>query len=292
VEFCQGIITSPTSFVWPLIPFQLRLFQTINNNKIAVEFAQQLACHIGSLHIPSHITDVFMSQQITSPIVGFLVTNFPLWKLGYLLNQHWLEEDILNAMSELLYFRREVLSIHLNSSFIYEPTLFMNEAWRLYHEKPRRFSKNITDLRHRLHGIQGRPHTLFFNLWDSGHFTTFCHVRQSKLVVYGDSLNGEAPADVLEMLCWVLSGVDGWQTEELQIVTGAMLHQHHDEAGVGSCAIAAHNFVECRVDHDVPQWDASFAPAFRNKSLIELIVYHFCALGCKVRFFGTVSFCF
>ena len=53
--------------------------------------------------------------------------------------------------------------------------------------------------------------------------------------------------------------------------------------GFGSCAVAAHNFIECQEDNTMPQWDPSHSEGFWDKALINLVMYHCGALEAKVR---------
>ncbi|KIK98222.1 hypothetical protein PAXRUDRAFT_134632, partial [Paxillus rubicundulus Ve08.2h10] len=113
---CSNIIcdllTSPTGC-------QIQTFKLINNHKITVTYTQQLHEHIVTkLPITPGACTLFLSEQITHPIQGFHVMEFPLWKLGTLLDENWIEEDILNDIAELLYFDIA--------------TSFFNDAHQLY----------------------------------------------------------------------------------------------------------------------------------------------------------------
>ena len=74
--------------------------------------------------LASEFVECLLDEFITTPIVGFHVTAFPLWKLGYLLNKSWLEEDLMNTMAELCY-NHIVIE---RTDFIYLPTLAFNDA--------------------------------------------------------------------------------------------------------------------------------------------------------------------
>ncbi|KAJ7132732.1 hypothetical protein C8R46DRAFT_923898, partial [Mycena filopes] len=90
---------------------KVRLFSYLNNNKVAVQSARALVVHLSSVPLLSPPTlDHFLNLAIRKPIVGFCVTDFPLWKLSCLLGEQWLHEDVLNALAELLYFSQAAVS--------------------------------------------------------------------------------------------------------------------------------------------------------------------------------------
>jgi hypothetical protein len=97
----------------------------------ACSIIHHITMHLG---LAEEIIEHFQNEGIKTPIAGFHVMEFPLWKLGCLLNKEWLEEDILNAMVELLYFRIAVMAKDIN--FLYLPTLTFNNARQLYNLHP------------------------------------------------------------------------------------------------------------------------------------------------------------
>ncbi|KAG6896691.1 hypothetical protein C0992_006628 [Termitomyces sp. T32_za158] len=89
---------------------KILLFKLINNKKNAMAAAQRLAAHVSSLPaIPHSVRDYFLTQRVFAPFKGFYSTDFPLWKLSDLLDEAWIEEDIMNSLAELSYFMRAVL---------------------------------------------------------------------------------------------------------------------------------------------------------------------------------------
>ncbi|KAE9395705.1 hypothetical protein BT96DRAFT_1043280 [Gymnopus androsaceus JB14] len=64
----------------------------------AVSFSTELLDHI-------HGTDVFSDECITAPINGFQTSDYPLWKLGTLLHENYVDEEVINSLTELLYLR-------------------------------------------------------------------------------------------------------------------------------------------------------------------------------------------
>ena len=68
----------------------------------AIQWAYRLQEHV--LTFSPAFEAAFLRLRIKSPVNSFHITSFPLWQLGCLLDEVWLEEDVLNAMVELLYF--------------------------------------------------------------------------------------------------------------------------------------------------------------------------------------------
>ena len=59
--------------------------------------AIQMACTlVQHLRLPDFelgsVLDYFMQTPILSPIQGFFITKFPLWELGYFLDESWLHK--------------------------------------------------------------------------------------------------------------------------------------------------------------------------------------------------------
>ncbi|KAJ8582779.1 hypothetical protein M405DRAFT_687913, partial [Rhizopogon salebrosus TDB-379] len=85
---------------------KIRLFKEINNFHPKILYAKRLYEYfITTLPISPNHAAVFLTSSILHPIQGFHVTDFPLWRLGCLLDENWVDEDILNGMAELLYFQ-------------------------------------------------------------------------------------------------------------------------------------------------------------------------------------------
>ncbi|KAF8802931.1 hypothetical protein BYT27DRAFT_7110992 [Phlegmacium glaucopus] len=69
----------------------------------------------------------FLQQKIMAPISGFRITMFPLAELGCLLHNEWLEEDLANALLELLYFHLVAKSSTGTCPFLILPALFLTQ---------------------------------------------------------------------------------------------------------------------------------------------------------------------
>ena len=89
------------------------MFILINNNEVAVSSARKLVQRLALPHFQlGSVFDELKSQRINSAICGLLGTDFPLWKLGELLEETWVGEDILNGLAELFYFRQAAKNTH------------------------------------------------------------------------------------------------------------------------------------------------------------------------------------
>jgi hypothetical protein len=184
------------------------------------------------------------------------------------LDENWVEEDILNGMAELLYFRlASVSKFSCPSSFLFLPTSFFNDARYLYAQQPRVFSQNFAALRDRLRGSDVQ--SMGFIVWDNNHFAAFFYNKSAQLL-HNDSMGREPASDVLDIFSWVLTGLGNYPPP-CSIQKGALAIQSPIS---GSCGIAAHNFVESLVDDSVPYWDTVSSLAFRQKALQEMIIYH------------------
>lgn len=260
---------------------QLQLIKLINNNRDAVAKACRISHRMTTdLGLSHTIIDRFENQCLKSPIAGFYCTDFPLWKLGCLLDEEWIEEDVLNGMSELLYFRIAATTEAI--TFLYLPTSMFNDARRLYACSPWLYGPNLELLRQLLG--EGTIKKIAFCVWHNNHYHGFLYDASVTRVTltHGDSQHGAPPPDIIPIFAWMLAETPYLQPEVIQ--TGVIGLQLGPSGGYGSCAIAAHNFVECRISsNEVPQWDASASSAFRDRALVDLIIFHCCAVDAEVR---------
>lgn len=256
---------------------QIQLLIQINNNRQAIDWASRLYQHVTlSLRLSPTAAAAFAALQIKAPAKGFHVTSFPLWQLGCLLGETWLEEDILNAMAELLYFQTSVT--HNDSSFIYLPTSFFSNAKWLYDSSPRRYNSNMLDLRLRL-SIR-KATRIASMMWEDDHYSsTFYQCDGS--YEHGDSLMRSPPANTANIFQWLLQGLDPMEyTQPGKLTAGQIGLQLL--GGAGSCAVAAHSFVETKLDLSVPLWEAAESARSRRDILHDLIIYQLAALDSVV----------
>lgn len=249
----------------------------VNNNAQAIDWASRLYQHVtNNLKFSPAAVAAFSTLRIRAPAKGFHVTSFPLWQLGCLLGETWLEEDVLNAMAELLYFRNSAK--HNDSSFVYLPTSFFSDAKRLYESSPRIYNSNMLDLRLRL-SIR-KATRIASMMWEGNHYSsTFYQCEGS--YEHGDSLMRSPPANAVNIFQWLLQGLDPMEyTPPSTLVTGEIGLQLL--GGAGSCAVAAHNFVETKVDSSVPLWEAAASARSRQSILRDLIIYQLAAVDSPV----------
>ncbi|KAK0243563.1 hypothetical protein EDD85DRAFT_762406, partial [Armillaria nabsnona] len=88
---------------------KIRLSMHVNTYYHHIRHAQDLMRHIRDSPdrclLPDDVYSRFIASRIHKAITGFHVTDFPLWKLADLLEEHWVEEDVMNAAAELVYFQ-------------------------------------------------------------------------------------------------------------------------------------------------------------------------------------------
>ncbi|KAG1845542.1 hypothetical protein F4604DRAFT_1595513 [Suillus subluteus] len=122
---------------------KIQFFIEVNNFHPKIIYARQLNKYImTALPISQQRATKFLSSSVTQYIQGFHVTKFPLWKLGCLLGENWVKEDVLNAMAKLLYFQLASASNIIFTHFLF---LLMSFLY-LYGQKPQVFSQNFTAL--------------------------------------------------------------------------------------------------------------------------------------------------
>lgn len=97
---------------------------------------------------------------------------------------------------------------------------------------------------------------------------THCHIE------YGDSLHRPCHSGVLDILHWILADLGEGFQPPCSILAGEISHQGNG-GGKGSCALAALNFVQRKLDNSIPAWSGSTAYRFRDQAMRDLIVYHF-----------------
>ena len=114
------------------------MFILVNNNSVAVSSARKLVQHLELPHFElGTIFEDIKKQPINSAICGLYGTDFPLWKLGELLDETWVGEDVLNGLAELLYLScRVVYSTSSNLSPCIFFVLETRKVWQRNHMTP------------------------------------------------------------------------------------------------------------------------------------------------------------
>lgn len=266
---------------------KLRLFVNLNNYRIPQDYARRLVAHLTTepCFSPSLVAK-FCEFKISSCIAGFSVTDFPLWKLGCFLDENWLEEDLVNGLLELLYFRLAATSFQSHSPFIFLPTSFFNDAKHLYNQLPRIYSPNLIALRNRLR--VATPRAIFAIACVDDHYSAYCSEKNKMCIEHGDSLEFPPVTEVLPIFQWVLSGLNIDYYVPGKVIKGELSKQGSTS---GSCGIAAENFVASHADPSIPAWSDALSSVFRNLALRNMLVYHCAALGKGVRVFRSCKFC-
>ena len=138
---------------------QIRYIALVCNHKKHVESACDLVLHLLSPNF-SEITSAIVElkrMSILSTIWRLSTNDVPLWRLATLLDERWMDEDVFNALTEILYFKHQATTSSPQSphspavpSCLFLPTSFLADARRYYQSKPQQYTMGILDLRQRL----------------------------------------------------------------------------------------------------------------------------------------------
>ena len=264
------------------------MFILINNNEVAVSSARKL---VQRLELPQFelgaILEDLKKQTINSPVCGLYGTNFPLWKLGELLDETWVGEDVLNGLAELLYFRQAAESTNTNPPFLSLQTSFFTDAHRLYKQHPHVYSQELLDLRQRL--FNTNVVKLSIQVCDGNHYTSYVTSTNAVKFNHGDSMLNPPLADALKVFQWVFSDIPGFGQERID--SEQVARQGHGNGGDGSCGLAAFNFVERHLDPSIPSWSGQHSQLFRDHALRDLVLYHMTAKEASGCILSWVSRC-
>ena len=90
-----------------------------------VSFSAELLDHIHGTDVFSdEVVESILDERITAPINGFQTSDYPLWKLGTLLHKNYVNEEVINSLTELLYLRHGANTPSGEPSVIIPPTFF------------------------------------------------------------------------------------------------------------------------------------------------------------------------
>ena len=243
-----------------------------------------LLIHTSSLPLESTVREHFLATSILAPLVGFHMPHYPLWKLGYLLDEKWVEEDILDALAELTYFTHAALQHHGKPPpVLYFPTKFLTDARLLYCQSPRMYSPELSTFHEHLQSTT--VDFIGFLSCVGGHYSGFILDRTG--LSHADSLGYPASTGILGVIQWLLLGT-GYPVPS-SIVEVDFPRQNSSGPGSGSCGIAAHNFIthsfaSCSASHGssmlrTASWTSEASPFFRDQALQDMIQFHLCALA-------------
>ncbi|RDX40188.1 hypothetical protein OH76DRAFT_1490493 [Lentinus brumalis] len=265
---------------------KLRLFVHINNFRNAVQSSAALLRCLPGIHVPGEIIDFVSASPILSPLSGFVSAARPLWTISDLLGEAWIEEDIINLAAELFYFQQALRTFPLSEpTFLFLPTFLYNDILLLLRSPAPAFTPNIRALRARLTGTVIRRVALL--VCKNNHYVAYIY-DGSPVLSHGDSMGGEPHREVLEVLSWLLEGLPYSRPTAF---TSVEVPRQRWDAGSGSCAVAAYNFVVSRVDARIPYWQPEFSQDFRNDLLRDFILYHFCASHAETHHMDWTEHC-
>lgn len=221
-----------------------------------------------SERLDSSVKQSTLNSRLSTPISGFQVTTFPLSQLGCLCSENYIEEDVVNALSELLYFRLAVKTCYpKDPDFLFFPTLFLGNATNLSDAGvPVKLVLQL--LQERVNAMSSVK--LAYLSCNNDHYAAYRYDMMT--LDHGDSLDG-GPMDIaLSAINAVLAGS---AFSSLTAVHKGTISQQGFWSL--SCGIAAFNFVEAWIDPSVPHWENSSSDAFREQYLADLLRYHFIA---------------
>ncbi|KAJ6518584.1 hypothetical protein DFH09DRAFT_1098413 [Mycena vulgaris] len=149
---------------------KIRLIMGVNNQAYNLHAAASLLDHVqsASLLLPHLIEDLKLNR-FSEPLAGFNVTRAPLYALGCLLNERWAMEDVLNAHTELVYFRRAAAFLGEDPFFLFLPTSFVNDCRTLTALPGAPYSPEIIQLCARIRS--GKVNMLAFVAWTTSHYS-------------------------------------------------------------------------------------------------------------------------
>lgn len=253
----------------------------INNNQLPVDYSRRLLGHISTHSMLSSIhVQKFSTSTIRSPVAGFCITDYPLWKLGCLLDENWLEEDVLNSLLELLYFHLAAVSMNSEPTALFLPIHFFANATYLHSQSPQKYGPNILALRSHLCATM-KP-TISFVTCIANHFSGYRSVSD-RCLEHGDSMAFPPVPELLPIIQWAFRDLDLAHGIPTKVIDAPVCKQG---PASGSCGVSAKNFVESGTDPLVPPWPCTSSSAFRTKALRDLLVYHLTAIGKGVSTIG------
>lgn len=136
----------------------------------------------------------FENSSVTSTVKGFHITNFPLYKLGCLLDENWLDEDVFNGMVELFYFSQWPIAIYN----IILPMCFLADASQVYETPDTEYTPKIAAFRR--HIAKTLVKTVAFGSVGDNYFTVYVYHMESPNIYYGDSLHHSPTPTMLSIL--------------------------------------------------------------------------------------------
>jgi hypothetical protein len=258
---------------------------------MAIQTARTLVQHLKSPDFElGSALEHLMQTPIFSPIHGFLITKFPVWELGYLLDENWLHEDALNALLELVYLRHHALATLRSHPTIQQPnslilpTSFLSDAQHVYSTQSREFTFEMLNLRERFRHTE-IVHVAIPSI-AGNHFVGYIYRPGTSTIQHADSLGGAPEPDVLPILQWIFAGVH--EIPIMRIESIDVAQQGGGNGGNGSCGFATFNSLERSIDPSISPWNGPMSTVFRNSALEDLILYSYIARAFNSSFLEPV----
>ena len=258
---------------------QIRYIALVCNHKKHVESARDLVLHLSSPNF-SEITSAVAELKrtsILSTVRGLSTNDVPLWRLATLLDERWMDEDVFNALTEILYFKHQATTSSPQSphspavpSCLFLPTSFLADARRYYQSKPQQYTMGILDLRQRL--LLSIIQSISITSVLDNHYTAYVYHVGSTITDHGDSLHQPPAEDILDIISWVFTGLGHPPVDTIR--SGTISKQGGFNGGDGSCGVAVLNFIECYADTALRQWQGADSHLFRDMALQNLIRHH------------------
>ncbi|TFK22279.1 hypothetical protein FA15DRAFT_657697 [Coprinopsis marcescibilis] len=259
---------------------KVRLCILVNNNSEHITLAKDTFVCLSETGLMSHLLlERLGHTHIHAPIQGFKVTNFPLYKLGYLLWEQCLDEDLVNALCELSYFKSHP-AITKSSALphIILPTILSNNSqYLLATGSSDMFTKRALPWADSFKAIWDRisacsAAAIHMVSCSESHFSAQTYHPATGRLEHRDLL-GQPPAPyILPTFMAILRGTGlPIPNEVAQVVVPMQLQAY------GSCGIAALNFVETQLDPFALHWSDSASTYLWNTYLHNLVVFHLVA---------------
>lgn len=227
--------------------------------------------------------ETFKNSLINSKIQGFCVSDFQLDKLGCLLGESWLEEDVFNSLLEFSYFRKahyiqsstdDPSSTNCISDTILLPTSFLTDACTAYEAsagEAAEYTQEILAFRRRVASTSVQ--IIAMSQVHENHFTAFIYRQGSSVIEYGDSMHHPPPQHILPILQWVFMGVI---QHEITHIKSGIISKQGVGSGAGSCGLAALNFIQraAETPKGLQPWSGLESRLFRDVALECLLKFH------------------
>ena len=231
----------------------------------------------------------FQNSLVISKIQGFCVSDFQLDKLGCLLGESWLEEDVFNSLLEFSYFQKahyiqrtdNSSSTVCISDTIFLPTSFLTDACTAYEANPTVYTQEILDIHRRIASTSVQ--VIAMGQVHENHFSAFIYRQGSTVIEYGNSMHHPPPHHILPILQWVFSSVI---QHKIKNIRNGVISKQGLGSGAGSCGLAALNFIQLATEtpKGLKPWTGPDSRLFHDVTLEHLLIFHHLAMQSEGTF--------